>query len=752
MVLANKKMKSLLQVLVFVFILGNFFQVFAQRKITINAELENADRLNSFSLFSKRILFDFPNIQPANPTITVLSSNYNAAQPADTIKFTSTTTSNGSPVNSGTVSFTKNATPISGCTNVSLNSNGQANCTTSRLEGTGTIIAKYNGTSNFGVSDGSLFIKATYLRLGVRFGSYLVSNKEQFEFTLDDGQKVVIKSTNPSVYFNTLFKTGQKFNFTQTAGPRNCNLFGTNQGTFNDQDILVSADCSYPPLTNFKLQISGIEQGEIFKFADNYGRRYQYPFSTLANIGGYPQGDDYTYIQTDGPRPCRMQLNQGVVPNTPLIIQSDCSKNPGSNPTNANPTTLASNFPQIELVSRSSDDKSFGTFYDSTAPVIGGKGEDEGRFIAYVSYAVGLGGSKGKFRQIIWRDRKTGETRVISSSTANGEGNGNSFAPAISADGKSVAFESYATNLVPVDSNGVRDVFVWNYDRNTISAVSDAPGGIEANSEAFEPTISADGRYIAFSSSASTLTQGVDGISTVNVFLKDMQSGTVTLISLDEKKKKGGGGSNPSISDDGSRIAFYNYFPLTSDDKNTLWDIYVWQRGNPKLKRVSMTAEGTDRDQGSESSSRVVAPTISGNGQFVTFATTANNMVGGDTNKVQDAFVVEIDSGRVSRLSLGKDNQEPDLDTPIGQGEKISITSDGKWVVFSSNAKNLGGNILLKNIQTGEMKIISNSQGITVGRPDISRDGNYVIFGTNQRLDSRFQSSGIFVNYVGLNR
>lgn len=599
------------------------------------------------------------------------------------------------------------------------------------------------------------FSQTTQYRLGVTYGSSLYSNKELFEFTLGDGQKVVLNSTNPIVYFTAKFAAGQNYTITQTAGPRNCNLFGQERGTFGSQDILISANCGYPPLSIFKLQINGIEQGETFNFADNYRRSYQLPFSTTANLGSFPQGDDYSITQTGGPRQCRMTNNQGVVPTTNLTVIADCSKTLVGNPNHENPTSTTPatrNFPEIDFVSRSTDDKSLGTFYDSTAPVIGGKGEDEGRYVAFVSYAVGLGGSKGKFRQIIWRDRKTGETKMISASAVNGEGNGNSFAPAISADGKSVAFESYATNLVPVDSNGVRDVFVWNYDRNTISAVSDAPGGIEANSEAFEPTISADGRYIAFSSSASTLTPGVDGTSTVNVFLKDMQTGTVTLISRDEKTKKGGGGSSPSISDDGSRIAFYNYFPLTSDDKNTLWDIYVWQRGNPKLKRVSMTAEGSDRDQGSESSSRVVAPTISGNGQFVTFATTANNMVGGDTNKVQDAFVVEIDSGRVSRLSLGKDNQEPDLDTPIGQGEKISITSDGKWVVFSSNAKNLGGNILLKNIQTGEMKIISNSQGVTVGRPDISRDGNYVIFGTNQRLDSRFQSSGIFVNYVGLNR
>jgi Tol biopolymer transport system component len=289
---------------------------------------------------------------------------------------------------------------------------------------------------------------------------------------------------------------------------------------------------------------------------------------------------------------------------------------------------------------------------------------------------------------------------------------------------------------------------VWNLDSNTITAVSDAPGGVEANAEAFEPAISGDGKLIAFTSSASTLTPGVDGTSTVNVFLKDMRSGAVTLISRHPKTGKGAGGSRPSISGDGSRIALYSYSPLTDDDKNSLWDLFLWQNGDPKLKRIK-TAEAAERDQGTESASRVVAPAISGDGRYVTFSTTATNVVSGDTNKVQDAFVTEIDSGRVIRLSLGKDRQQPDADTPIDQGERISISYDGSWVAFSSNAKNLGGNVILKNVRTGETKVVSASSGASAGRPDISHNGMYVVFGTSEKLDSRFPSSGIFVKNVG---
>lgn len=404
---------------------------------------------------------------------------------------------------------------------------------------------------------------------------------------------------------------------------------------------------------------------------------------------------------------------------------------------------------KADLASRSTDNKVTGTFYESTAPVIGGRGGDDGRYFAYVSYAAGLAGSSGRKRQIFWRDRHTNVTKLISVGMNGQEGNGDSGSPAISADGRSVAFESYATNLVPIDTNGVRDVFVWSADTNTITAVSDAPGNIEANAEAFEPTISGDGRLIAFTSSASTLTPGVDGTSQVNVFLRDMRSGSVALISRDEKTGKAGGGSRPSICEDGSRIAFYSYFPLLRSDRNGLWDIYLWDGSAPKLKRLSLTAEGGERNQGDESASRVVTPAISGNGKFVTFTTTASNVVPNDRNKAQDVFVVDTETGRVVRLSLNNNAEECETDTPVGQGERVSLSYDGTWVAFSTSSKKFGGGIVMKNLATGQARVLTTAPGANVGRPDISREGGYVAFGTSEKMDSRFSSSGIFVRFAG---
>lgn len=591
--------------------------------------------------------------------------------------------------------------------------------------------------------------QAAEYKVGIAYGSSLMSKNDKFEFSLGGSEKITVDYANRVVYFAAKFRTGQRYNISQTSGTRTCNVLN-GQGVFTNQDVLLNADCGMPPLSIFKMNVSGIEQGESFKFADEYGRTHTYPVSfTGSNLGGFPIGDNYTITQTSGPRQCKMTNHQGVVPNRTITVSADCSKTTASTTTPAPNSTPAASV-EFDLVSRSPDDKKFGTFYDSNSPVIGGIGEDEGRYVAFVSSAAGLGNSTGKYRQIIWRDRKTGETRVVSQGMNNAESNGNSFAPSISADGKAVAFESYATNLVPIDTNKVRDVFVWNYDSNTVTAVSDAPGGIEANAEAFEPSISGDGRFIAFSSSASNLTPGVDGNSTVNLFLKDMQTGTVTLISRDPKTQKGGGGSRPSISEDGSRIAFYNYFPLTEDDKNTLWDIYVWQRGNPKLKRVSLTSDRTERDQGTESSSRVITPTISGDGRFVTFATTAKNMFASDTNGLQDAFMVEIDSGRVTPLSFANENFG-DGDSPVGQGEKISLTFDGSKAVFTSKAANFGGSLIMQNLVEGSsLRAITpkkSADGVefSIGVPAISRSGKCIAFGSNIKLDKRFPSTGIFV-------
>ncbi|MES2647790.1 MAG: hypothetical protein V4717_12985 [Bacteroidota bacterium] len=403
-----------------------------------------------------------------------------------------------------------------------------------------------------------------------------------------------------------------------------------------------------------------------------------------------------------------------------------------------------------ELQSRSTDNKTFGTFYDSQSPAIGGDFAEEGRYVAFLSSAANLDGSTGKKRQIFYRDRKTGATTLISKSQSGEEANGDCMAPVIAGDGKSVAFESYATNLANDDNNSVRDVYVWTAAKG-VQRVS-ALAGAGANGESYEPAISGNGNLIAFSSGASNLTEGVNGNSTINVFIRDMNAGTVKLVSADRLTGAGVGGSAASISDDGTRLAFCSMSAsLTENDNNGLWDIFVYDHANPVLKRISVAPGGTERVQGNESASRVVYPAISGNGAYVAYATTAGNLVPGDNNNAQDVFLCEIATGQTARVSVDAAGKEGNGDSPAGQGERVAISMDGSMLAFTTAATNLGtsaGNILLYDLVNKKIRPVTKDG--YAGRPVISRNGGYVFFGIGARLDGRYSSSGLFTYYTGL--
>ncbi len=396
-----------------------------------------------------------------------------------------------------------------------------------------------------------------------------------------------------------------------------------------------------------------------------------------------------------------------------------------------------------DLVSRSADDKVRATFYEAFTPVIGGMGDFDGRYIAYVTNAAGIAGSSGKKRQVIWRDRWTGVTRLISTGPGGVEGNDDSNDPAISADGQSVAFTSRATNLVSGDANGVGDVFVWRAGSSALERVSTAGDGTEANRESQQPALSGDGSVVTFVSSATNLVTTPSGNSSFDVYVKDLRSGAITALSIEEKSGKLMGGARPAISDDGATIAFVSASALRQDDANGLWDIYVWQRGAPQLLRVSRTADGSERRQGDESASREVAPAISGNGAWVSFATTAPNMSGAPTTG-QQIYLAEVATNRVIRMSATAAGAAGNGDAPVDQGGRVPMSADGTWVSFMTSAANLGGAVVMKHARTGEvLRLVE--PGARVGQAMVSHDGLYTIVGVGASRDPRFPSSGIFV-------
>ena len=428
---------------------------------------------------------------------------------------------------------------------------------------------------------------------------------------------------------------------------------------------------------------------------------------------------------------------------------------PGANGIMSRDVTIkiASDY-SYDLVTRSSNDASFSTFYDVSNPAVGGNPGEEGRYVAFISSAAGFAGGSGKHRQVFLRDRNTATTKLISATPTGEEGNGDCYAPSISGDGKSVAFESHSTNLITDDKNGMKDIFIWHSATNKIERVSMAKDGKDANAESYEPSVSGDGNFIAFTSTASNISETEKGTSNNNVFLRDMVLNKTIMISIDPTSKKGGGGSNASIAYDGKRMAFYSQTStLVSDDKNGLWDIFLWEQNNPQLKKISFTADGKERNQGEESVNRIVAPSISGNGRYIAFTTTASNMVPGDDKNFQDVFIYDTETNATIIASVTADGKFGNADSPIEQGEKIAISYDGNYVAYSTKATNLGvpaSNIVMYDVAAKKARPVSTVAGSSVGMPAMSYSGSYVVFGIGGKLDSRFSSSGIFANYTGV--
>jgi Tol biopolymer transport system component/Ca2+-binding RTX toxin-like protein len=327
-------------------------------------------------------------------------------------------------------------------------------------------------------------------------------------------------------------------------------------------------------------------------------------------------------------------------------------------------------------------------------------------------------------------------TRRVSVASDGIQGNSGSGSHSISADGRYVAFDSYASNLVSGDTNSTGDIFIKDLQTGTTKRISVASDGTQGNNDSYYPSISADGRYVAFLSSATNLVSGdTNGVN--DIFVKDLQTGTTKRISVASDGTQGNdqsynpsNPSNPSISADGRYVTFNSSATnLVSGDTNGAPDIFVKDLQTGTTKRISVASDGTQGNDGSSN------PSISPDGRYVAFSSGASNLVSGDTNGVNDIFVKDLQTGTTRRISVASDGTQGN-DGSSGP----SISADGRYVAFNSTATNLvsgdtnGVNdIFVKDLQTGTTKRISVASDGTQGNdgssnPSISADGRYVAF------------------------
>jgi Tol biopolymer transport system component len=335
-------------------------------------------------------------------------------------------------------------------------------------------------------------------------------------------------------------------------------------------------------------------------------------------------------------------------------------------------------------------------------------------------------------------------TTRVSVGSGGVEANRISVGQSLSADGRWVAFDSRANNLVPNDTNEAFDVFVHDRHTGTTTRVSLGPGGVEGNDSSSNATISGDGRYVVFESSASNLV-GDDTNAVRDIFVHDGQSGLTTRVSAADGEQFNAESRAPVISADGRWVAFGSLASnLVPDDTNDVYDTFLHDRQTGTIIRVSVGPGGV---QGNQSSGE---PSISADGRWVAFTSLASNLVGGDTNGVSDTFVYDRLTAATSRVNVGPGGLQANDHSYWWP----AISADGTRVAFQSAASNLVAgdtngvqDIFVHDMMTGTTTCVSVGPGNAFGNgasefPAISADGRWVTFDSSATTLVQDDSNG----------
>jgi Tol biopolymer transport system component len=299
--------------------------------------------------------------------------------------------------------------------------------------------------------------------------------------------------------------------------------------------------------------------------------------------------------------------------------------------------------------------------------------------VAFASRATNLvPGDTNQFTDIFVRDSSSGQTTRVSVDSSGGESDGDSDSPSISSDGRYVAFVSVASNLVPSGSHTVQ-IYVHDCQTGATEIASVSSLGQPSYGFCQTPRLSGDGRLVTFSSWAMNLVPN-DYSSTWDVFVHDRQSGRTSMMSVSSSGAHGNGQSlEPSISADGRFVAF------GSDSTNLApgggqghRDIYVHDRVTRTTERVSVDPGGAPGDGYSGD------PSISADGRFISFRSFATNLVPGGSNGYIHVYLRDQFTGPTTRCSVSSAGAQG-----IGDSNASSVSADGRFVAFESTAINL---------------------------------------------------------------
>ncbi|MDM8528446.1 hypothetical protein QUF58_09575 [Anaerolineales bacterium HSG24] len=306
----------------------------------------------------------------------------------------------------------------------------------------------------------------------------------------------------------------------------------------------------------------------------------------------------------------------------------------------------------------------------------------DGRFVGFISTADNLvENDDNRQSDLFIHDTWTKMTEIVSVATDGTQGNKSTFnRSAISFDGQVVAFQSTSTNLIQRDINNVADVFVRDRQQNITTLASISSEGVQGNGGSLSPSVSGDGRFVAFRSFASSLTRG-DTNNTFDILVHDRNTAQTNRVSI----APDGGVSNGNSLD--AFIAMYGRYVsfqskatnLIANDTNSMQDVFLYDMDTGQTILMSVTSNGTQANR----ESNQLAP-VSGLGRSAVFQTVANNLVSSDTNGHIDIFVHDQSSQLTDRVSVSTTGEQGSMSSSYPY-----ISANGRYVTFVSEASNL---------------------------------------------------------------
>ena len=354
----------------------------------------------------------------------------------------------------------------------------------------------------------------------------------------------------------------------------------------------------------------------------------------------------------------------------------------------------------------------------------------------------------------VWSFTISQATELVSKDIDAVAGNDVSENSAIDGTGRYIVFESEATNLVTVFTTFNRNHI---YRKDTITGevllVSSDADGLEANNSSFTPRISDDGRFVVFASNATNLSSTISTGGILQVFIKDMEDGSVDLVSRDDTGLFAANvkAENPDVSNDGRYIVFESSASnLSILANNSFSQIY---RKDMNDESVEMISRNTSQSAGAAGNSKL--PAMSRDGRYIVFDSNAGNDIVTGATVVRHIYLVDMDNPAITE-QISVDSNEIQAS---GTSLNASISDDGMYVAFESDAANLiaGGtsrsDIYRRDRSAGETVLVSTPDGTSSGdvgsfNASISADGTFIAFesaSTNLVVETSLGLTDIFV-------